>query len=169
MSRVSTVLAAVELHDDAVDVVVDTAGMLAAALGTEVVVAGIAPLALPAPGAGDAVVPLRPADTVDLQTAIDGLTQHRVQQAAARLPAGVARRTVLCWAPAGRAIVEASRRERAGLVVVAMRRGSAMGHLLHDATDRFVLHHSDVPVLVVPVGPHDSDGEHDDATTGAAA
>jgi len=69
----------------------------------------------------------------------------------------------------GRAIVEASRRERAGLVVVAMWRGSAMGHLLHDATDRFVLHHSDVPVLVVPVGPQDSDGEHDDATTGAAA
>ena len=170
MSRVSTVLAAVELHDDAVDTVVDTAGMLAAALGAGVVVAGIAPLALPAPSAGDPVVPLRPADTiVDLQTAIDGLTQHRMQQAAARLPADVARRTVLCWAPAGRAIVEASRREGAGLVVVAMRRGSAVGHLLHDTTDRFVLHHSDVPVLVVPVGPRDPDGEHDDATTGAAA
>jgi nucleotide-binding universal stress UspA family protein len=38
----------------------------------------------------------------------------------------------------------------ADLVVLSMRRGSELSHLLNDGTDRHVLHHSDVPVLVVP-------------------
>jgi hypothetical protein len=31
-----------------------------------------------------------------------------------------------------------------------MRRESQVAHLFHDHADRYVLHHSDVPVLVVP-------------------
>ena len=52
--------------------------------------------------------------------------------------------------PAGPAIIRAVDEVDADLVVVPMRRGGELSHLLHDGTDRHVLHHSRVPVLVVP-------------------
>jgi nucleotide-binding universal stress UspA family protein len=47
--------------------------------------------------------------------------------------------------------LEAAREHDADLVVVPMRaRAHELGHVLHDHADRYVLHHCDVPVLVVP-------------------
>jgi nucleotide-binding universal stress UspA family protein len=51
--------------------------------------------------------------------------------------------------------VEVAREQRADLVVIPMRRAKELAHLLHDHADRYVLHHSDVPVLVVPTDGHD--------------
>jgi nucleotide-binding universal stress UspA family protein len=50
---------------------------------------------------------------------------------------------MLRWGATGPAIVDAARQEQVDLVVVSTR-GSA---------DHYVLHHSEVPVLVVPVEP----------------
>ena len=168
--RPSAVLVAVEPYVAGLHATVQTAGVLAAALRAEVLLAGIAPLAQPAwPVAG--VVPLRRTPPAQLQTAVDGLAQRRAEDAAAFLPAGVPRRTVLCRGPAGPAIVDAVRREGAGLIVLPLRRSGPMGHMLHDGTHRYVLHHSDVPVLVVPVDPPGAGAGagRDDATSGAAA
>jgi nucleotide-binding universal stress UspA family protein len=168
--RPRAVLAAVEPYEAGAEATVEVAGVLAAAFGAEVVLAALAPLAQAAPTADD-VVPLRPTPPPELQTAIDGLTQSRAERAAARLPAAVPRRTVLCRGPAGPAIVDAARSEDADLVVVPMRRAGVLGHLLHDGTDRYVLHHSDVPVLVVPVDPPGAGAGagRGDTSTGAAA
>jgi nucleotide-binding universal stress UspA family protein len=48
------------------------------------------------------------------------------------------------------AAVAAAREQQADLVVVPMRQEGELRHLMHDHADRHVLHHSDVPVLVVP-------------------
>jgi nucleotide-binding universal stress UspA family protein len=154
-ARPRSVLAALDTHDDDAGAAVDAAGVLAAALGAEVILAGVAPLAAPAPEPDELSAALPPLPFDDQQAAIDRLTRSQVAEAALRLPADVPRRTVLCWGPTGPAIVDAVRREAADLVVVSMRRASAVGHLLHDGADRYLLHHSDVPVLVVPAERHD--------------
>lgn len=168
-ARPRSVLVAVALHDPGAGAAVETAGVLAAAFGAEVVVVGVAPLAQPAPAPDDLVVPLRSVPIADLQTAIDDHTQSQAAEAAQRLPRDVGRRTVLTWGEAGSAIVEAARTEAADLIVVAMRRGGALGHLLHDGADRYVLHHSDVPVLVVPVDSQEPDDRRTESPTRAAA
>lgn len=111
--RPRSLLVAVDPRYDAAGAAVDAAGVLAAALGAEVVLAG--------------------------------------------------------WGSTGPAIVDAARREATDLVVVPMRRATPVGHVLHDGADRYVLHHSDVPVLVVPVEPHDPALERSEAPAGTAA
>ena len=71
------------------------------------------------------------------------MTHRHVTEAAQRLPAGVPSRTMLRWGATGAAIVDAARQERVDLVVVSMRGGA----------DDYVLQHSEVPVLVVPIEP----------------
>ena len=66
------------------------------------------------------------------------------------LPPAVRARWIRGRHPAGPAIVRALDEVDADLVVLPMRRGSELSHLLNDGTDRHVLHHSRVPVLVVP-------------------
>ena len=66
------------------------------------------------------------------------------------LPPAVRSRWIRGRRPAGPAIVRAIDEVDADLVVVPMRRGSELSHLLHAGTARHVLHHSRVPVLVVP-------------------
>jgi methylmalonyl-CoA mutase cobalamin-binding subunit len=68
------------------------------------------------------------------------LVSHQLTEAATHLPAGIPHRTVLCWGAPGPAIVDVARQEAVDMVVVSMR-------------DGYVLHHSDVPVLVVAVEP----------------
>jgi hypothetical protein len=68
------------------------------------------------------------------------LQSLQLTEAAEHLPAGVPHRTVLCWGAPGPAIVDVARQEAVDMVVVSMR-------------DVYVLHHSDVPVLVVAVEP----------------
>jgi nucleotide-binding universal stress UspA family protein len=132
--------------------VVSTAATLAEALGAELILVGIAP---PGP-------PVRAAAQVEdgnwlvtdsEQRLLDLLVQERLDELSGALPAGVPVRTILTWGPPGPALIEAARDERAELIVVAMRREPALGHALHDHNDRHVLHHSDVPVLVVPTSP----------------
>jgi nucleotide-binding universal stress UspA family protein len=69
-----------------------------------------------------------------------------------RLPASVRSRVIFGEGPAGPATVDAAVAEAADLVVIPIRRGGELAHLLHDGTPRHVLHHSPVPVLVVPEG-----------------
>jgi nucleotide-binding universal stress UspA family protein len=123
---------------------------LAAALAAELVLLGIAPVADAAPALPDLDGGPLPAVS-DEQRLLDGLAQERLDEAAGAVPPSVRPRTVLTWGPAGPAIADAAHDEGADLVVVPMRRESELAHLLHDHTDRHVLHHSPVPVLVVPV------------------
>ena len=120
-ARPRAVLVAVELNDSsAAAATVAAAGLLADALGAEVILAGIAPLV-------QAVPPDAPATSLLTRTADC-------------LPAGVVRRTMLRWGATGPAIVEAARQEQVDLVVVST----------HSGADHYVVHHTEVPVLVVP-------------------
>ncbi len=131
------------------DGLASTAGALAGALGAELILAGIAPLAPPAPAAqaGD----LTPPPLRNDQPFIDELVRERLDELSGRMPERVLVRTVLTWGSVPVALIAAAREEHAELIVVAMRRAGALGHALHDHADRHVLYHSDVPVLVVPV------------------
>jgi hypothetical protein len=140
--RPRSVLVAVELRDGAAATAVAAAGVLAAALGAEVILAGVAPLVQSTPP-DEPVVLLHPVPMGDRQATIDALTHRRVNESARRLPASVPRRTMLRWGAIGPAIVDAARQERVDLVVVSLRGGA----------DHYVLHHSGVPVLVVPIEP----------------
>ena len=92
-----------------------------------------------------------PPDPISVdQQVLDGLAEERLDEAAHTVPRSVRSRTVLTWGSAGPAIADATRDEGADLVVVPMRQESELGHLLHDHADRHVLHHSPVPVVVVP-------------------
>jgi nucleotide-binding universal stress UspA family protein len=128
------------------------AAELAAALGAELVLAGIAPVAPPEP-APDAPTTI---DTLhrqaEEQRLLDSIVSERLEELAATLAGGVSCRTLLLWGPVGPALVEAAREEAADLVVVPIRRESELAHLVHDHADRYVLHHSEVPVVVVPTG-----------------
>jgi nucleotide-binding universal stress UspA family protein len=123
---------------------------LAGALGAELVLLGIAAVADTAPGLTD--LDGEPPDPIGVdQQVLDGLAQEDLDEAAGAVPPSVRSRTVLTWGPPGPAIAAAASDEGADLVVVPMRRGGELAHMLHDHADRHVLHHSPVPVLVVPV------------------
>jgi nucleotide-binding universal stress UspA family protein len=131
-ARPRAVLVAVELNDSSsAAATVAAAGLLADALGAEVILAGIAPLVQAVPAN---------APTGDRQATIDALTHRQVTRTADCLPAGVVRRTMVRWGATGPAIVEAARQEQVDLVVVSTSSGA----------DHYVVHHTEVPVLVVP-------------------
>jgi len=119
----------------------EQAAALAASLEAELVLLGVgAPQLDRAPTA----------TVVAANKAMDRLTRERVVRARDLAPARVCARAIFGAAPTGRAVVEAARAERAELVVLPLRRGHELSHLLHDGTERHVLHHSSVPVLIVP-------------------
>lgn len=129
---------------------VSLAAAMAAGTGAELILAGIAPLTgLPrtVAQAGD----LTPVAWNDDQRLIDLLVQERLEELSAGLPDGVQARTLLTWGSAHVALVAAAKEEHAELIVVGMRRGRGLGARLHDHADGYVLHHSTVPVLVVPI------------------
>ena len=142
------VAAGAQDHDRAV---VDYAARLSCALGAELIVVVIA-----------AIVPARTtatyiSDPFDLEAAreqqeiVDRLARERLDELASKLAHRLPKESVLTWGPPGPATVEAAREHDADLVVVPMRaRDHELGHVLHDHADRYVLHHCDVPVLVVP-------------------
>jgi nucleotide-binding universal stress UspA family protein len=142
-SRPRAVLVAVEPHDSAAAAAtVAAAGLLADALGAELILAGVAPLVQPAPPDAPVAPPL-PLPAGDRQAKVDALTHRQVMRTAEGLPAGVVRRTMLRWGATGPALVEAARQEQVDLVVVSTSGGA----------DHYVVHHCQVPVLVVPVEP----------------
>lgn len=143
------IVAPVTFAEDSLEAI-GVAATLAAALGAELVLAGIAPLAPPDPSAeapGEVHTLARQAER---QRLLDRIVAERLEELAGALPAGVRARTLLTWGPVGSALVTTAREEDADLLVVPIRREGELGHLVHDHVDRYVLHHSDVPVLVVP-------------------
>jgi nucleotide-binding universal stress UspA family protein len=129
------------------------ADALAGALGAELVLAGIVPLAAPdgcSGGVSDAIMPVR---RVEQERLMERLVAERLEEVSGRLTSGVRARSVVTWGPVAEALTATAREEDADLVVVPMRREGSLGHLVHDHVDRYVLHHSEVPVLVVPEAP----------------
>ena len=109
---------------------------------------GIAPVAPPdpqfkLPDVGSA------AWQAERQQLLDRMIAERLDELTAALPA-VRLRTVQSYGPVGAALTAVAAREHADLVVVPIRREREFAHFVHDHADRYVLHHSDVPVLVVP-------------------
>jgi nucleotide-binding universal stress UspA family protein len=144
------IIVGVAFPRDAGDVV-GVAAAFAGALGAELVLAGIAPLAPPEPQR-DGLGPITPvARQVEQQQLVDRLVGDQLQELADELRRDVRVRTLVTWGPPGSALAAAAREQHADLIVVPMRREGELRHLLHDHTDRHVLHHSDVPVLIVPV------------------
>jgi nucleotide-binding universal stress UspA family protein len=117
------------------------AATLARPLGAELILLGVAQLIS--------------AEQVDrewtAQELVDALSRETLADTAALVPADVHARTVLGWGAPGPATIAAAHEQAADLVVVPMRHGSPVGHLLHDHADRQILHRCPVPVLVVPV------------------
>jgi nucleotide-binding universal stress UspA family protein len=146
----SRILAAAPAHDDD-RVAVDYAAHLACALGAELIVLGIAPL-VPVGAPTMSVL-----DVSDLeaqraeQELVDSLARENLDEVVATLASGLPKETALAWGSPGPATIEAAREHAADLIVVPMRtRDHELARLLHDHADRYVLHHSDIPVLVVP-------------------
>lgn len=141
------IIVPVTFADDSMEAVA-VAAAFAVALGAELVLAGIAPIApveplLDTPDIG------RLARQVEQQELLDRIVAERLEDLAAALP-GIPSRTVQSSGPIGAALMAAADEARADLVVLPIRRESELKHLVHDHVDRYVLHHSDVPVLVVP-------------------
>jgi nucleotide-binding universal stress UspA family protein len=123
---------------------------LAAALGAELVLAGIAPVAPLEPSFGSLTELEALQRQMEHQRLLDQIMSERLEELAEALPDGLRARTMLTWGPVGPTLVEAAREQQADLVVVPIRREGELAHLLHDRADRYVLHHCDVPVIVVP-------------------
>ena len=143
------IIVPVTFADDSFEAVA-VAATFAAALGAELVLAGITPIApldppVDVPDAG------RLGRQVQRQELLDRLVAERLADLAAALP-GIPSRTLQSSGPVGAALVAAAGEAHADLVVVPIRREGELAHLVHDHVDRYVLHHSDVPVLVVPTG-----------------
>ncbi len=130
------------------------AAELAGSLGAELLLAGIAPVAPPGPSS-DAPTMIETLQwQAEEQRLLDRIVAERLEELAATLADDVRCRTLLLWGSVGPALVEAAREEDVDLVVVPIRRESKLGHLVQDHADRYVLHHSDVPVIVVPTNGH---------------
>ncbi len=129
------------------------AAALAAAFDGELLLLGVVPL----PALGPLTVPPEPDGIADHEAPRDGEALRRITRTQAGLAPGVRSRAYLRWAPAGPAIVDAAEHERADLVVVPRSPAHHLAHPLGDATERHVVRHSPVPVLVVPA-PRQRDG-----------
>lgn len=143
------IVAPVTFAEDSLEAV-GVAATLAAALDAELVLAGIAPVAAPEPSLDAPGEVQTLARQAEQQQLLDRIVAERLEEIAGAIPAGVRARTLLTWGPVGAALVTAAREQGADLLVVPIRRESELRHLVHDHVDRYVLHHSDVPVLVVP-------------------
>jgi nucleotide-binding universal stress UspA family protein len=149
-----TIITPVTFAEDSYEAVA-VAASLAAALGSELVLAGIAPAAVPEPLLDTPDIVLLAQQMQDQQL-LDRLVAERLEELARALPPGVRTRTLLTSGPVGPALVAAAREQRADLIVVPIHRETELAHLVHDHADRYVLHHSDVPVLVVPTGANET-------------
>jgi nucleotide-binding universal stress UspA family protein len=131
--------------------VVRYAAELAGPLGAALILVGVATI-MPVPSAATTTVePFDLGVQQEEQELVDRLAREHLEELEAMLAPELARESVLTWGAVGPATVEAAREHDADLVVVPMRaRDHGLAHALHDHADRHVLHHCDVPVLVVP-------------------
>lgn len=129
---------------------VGVAATLAAALGAELVLAGIAPAAFPEPQLDTPDIE-RLTRQMQEQELLDRVVAERLEGITGALPRTLHVRSVQTTGPVGDALVAAAREQRADLIVMPILHEREPAHLF-DHVDHYVLHHSDVPVLVVPVG-----------------
>jgi nucleotide-binding universal stress UspA family protein len=142
------IIAPVTLAEDTLEAV-DIAAHLAAALGAQLVLAGIAPVATRASAVESTSTLGGLANQAERQWLVDRIISLRLRGIADALPEDMQAQTLMTWGPVGPALVTAAHEQGADLVVVPSRhdhhRGAADGE-----AERYVLDHSDVPVLVVP-------------------
>src|SRR5918999_301269 len=131
---------------------IDLATLLAHEVNGSVTLFAVVPPAVPAGDLG----PLGPVPEAgpDLtaQEELERLAHERLDEIVARIGDGLDTRTKIGLGPAGPAIVDEIEQGAHDLVVIPTRQEGELGHLVHDHTLRHVLHHSAVPVLVVPAG-----------------
>jgi nucleotide-binding universal stress UspA family protein len=131
--------------------VVRYAAELARALGAALILVGVSTVMPAANGETSIFEPFELEAQQQEQELVDRLAREHLEGLASALAPELATESVLTWGPPGPATVEAARDHHADLVVVPMReRRHEWSHALHDHADRYVLHHCDVPVLVVP-------------------
>jgi nucleotide-binding universal stress UspA family protein len=145
----SRIIAPVTLDAGSIEAV-DAAGALAASLDAELILLGITPLAPPDAIRQDGLEMGGLSAGAETQGIVDRLVAEQLEECAERLSARVRARRMTAWGPVGPVLVNAARAEGADLIVLAIRRESELLHLVDDHADRHVLHHSDVPVLIVP-------------------
>ena len=144
------ILVATRAQDDD-RAVVRYAGELACSLGAELIIVAVAGIVPIGTTAVRAFAPFGVEAQLEEQDFVDRLARTHLDELASTLPAGVSSESVLTWGAPGQATVQAAHEHDADLVVVPMRsRVHDLAHALHDHADRYVLHHCDVPVLVVP-------------------
>ncbi|MGA7989493.1 MAG: universal stress protein [Candidatus Dormiibacterota bacterium] len=126
---------------------------LARQLGAEVVLVHVAPpLAPPMAGAGGYVMYV-PQDVLDQNHA--DLEERVVTEFCAPLrAAGVAWQSRVVEGSAPIVLAEVATEVGAQLIVVGTRALHALGELLHGSTSHGLTLHTDVPVVVVPLGAH---------------
>ena len=134
------------------------ASYLARAVNGSLTLLAVVPLAVPPAGIADTgTIPVT-LSAPERQETIDRLARERLDEVAGGIGDDLDVRTELSWGPAGPAIVDAVNEHGYDLVVVPSRREGTLGHLVHDHAVRQVLHHSPVPVLVVPTDDALHDG-----------
>jgi nucleotide-binding universal stress UspA family protein len=74
-----------------------------------------------------------------------------LDRASAQVPAGVESKTVLATGPAAQMVLDQVRDGQHDLVVMGSRGRTGIGAMLLGSVSHNVLHHSHVPVLIVPV------------------
>jgi nucleotide-binding universal stress UspA family protein len=136
-------------EDPASIAAVDMAAGLAIALDAELVLLAVQSLPI-VEAAYPSALAIGMYDQEGDREEAERLLARRIARFSDVLPPAVRARWIRGRHPAGPAIVRALDEVDADLVVMPMRRGSELSHLLNDGTDRHVLHHSPVPVLVVP-------------------
>jgi nucleotide-binding universal stress UspA family protein len=124
------------------------AARLAGSTGGEVTLLCVAdspvPVVSPDPAATD-LLEEQPDSAAQLA---EQLAREDMAEAAADIGGDVACCTKLCWGPVGPAVVEEARTGRYDVVVVALRR--RRDRLLREDAEHHVVHHSPIPVLVLP-------------------
>jgi nucleotide-binding universal stress UspA family protein len=142
------IIAPVTLAEDSL-AAVDMAASFAAALGAQLVLAGIAPVASCSPATESSSGLGSLASQAERQQLVDRIISLRLRGIADALPDSMHAQTVLTWGPVGPALVTAAHEHGADLVVVPSRHDHQRGPAAAEA-ERYVLDHTDIPVLVVP-------------------
>ena len=136
MGRQRCILVPLDLGD-AATAARSAAAELAGDLDAELVLLGVAPAPVLEP---------EPPEVHSLER----LVGERLDSALAELPPAVRARSVQASGSIGPAVVDAVAEQGADLVVLTLRRESALEHLLDRHIQRHLLHHCPVPVLLVP-------------------
>ena len=128
----------------------DAATRLARGVNGSVTLLAVVPLAPPPSDLNDLARGTGVGADPEEQEVLDRLARERLDEVVAGIEDGLDVSTEVSWGPVGPAIVDEVQQGAHDLVVISIRQEGELGHLVHDHTLRHVLHHSPVPVLVVP-------------------